>query len=708
MASKRSNIIRYSTVYTVVLGLFLLVVIRVVGFMTADYDSLIVNVPRDSVIRPLPAERGNIYSADGQLLAASIPYYHLMMDMRVQYLHQQNKMKVTRFYEYLDSISNSLSEYFGDRTPAEYRQQLEQAYKRNSSSFLLQKNAVNHLQLEEILHMPLFNKGQIQSGLIPRRVNKRIHPKGDMAQRVIGETYGDQQRGGMYGLELFYDSLLRGQDGLQMRKYAARQTVYIPIEPAQDGADIYTTIDTRMQDIAERTLRNKMLTDGGDWGCVILMEVKTGEIKALANLKRKNDSTYVQGENYAARSVEPGSTFKPIALMAALNDKEVSMRDSVDTGNGTFRYSRRDTISDKVKIGKNSLFNVIAGSSNVGMAKTITSRYEYKPEQFVASLRRLGVMDTIEIDIPGMGRPYMRTPHKATETRRDPDLSSMSYGYAVKLPPLNSIMFYNAIANNGMMMRPMLCRYIVNHGDTVRKFTPTVINPQICTPEVLADMREALHRVVWGDEQETGRKICTAKYAQSRHVDIAGKTGTALYFNERVGKYTGGDRVSFVGFFPYDNPQYTCMCVVERPRTSRGGGIYGGTVVRQIAEQVMAVIGHRSVEKSDSAYTAPRIKPGQGAATRQAASLIGLQIDDEGNEWVHIVRDSSGLAARELKTNSSAYIPDLTGMGAKDAIYLIERFGMQARVSGYGRVVEQSLPAGTRARPGQTISIRLQ
>lgn len=582
---QRNTVWRFAIIFAVILCGFLAVMGKIIYVQTVERDEwLKVAEKQVPTHRPIQATRGNILDCNGQLLASSMPQYYMYMDASVPALHDNNGHLFTT---YIDTLARDLSLIVPEHTQAEYKARITRAYLRSNKRLRVCDHRINYLQRRELERNPLLKKGKYKSGVFFEDQYRRIKPFGILASRTIGGIYGDGG-GGNSGLEKRFDKELRGIDGMSsIQRIGGRNESVTEVE-AQDGLDVVTTIDANLQDIVENVLMAKTVERHAKWGCAILMETKTGYIRAIANLDRDPQSEdYFEAQNHAVQRVEPGSTFKTIALVAALDDDKIAIDDTVSVSRQPWQYfSVKHTDAHPM----DTLLTVrsaLAVSSNIALAKLITRSYEGSAKKFVRRIERMGLMDSVYCEIPGADKVRIDIPRDTVT------LSKMSYGYSVELSPMQILMFYNAIANGGRMMRPMLVTAIRRNGETVRSFRPEVVKSSICSSRTLRDIQSALHDVVWDSHLGTAAAKPWSRKAQSKLVAIAGKTGTAQLIMPGHGYSAGHHRMTFVGYFPEDNPQYTCICMIEDPRPAGtyDAGMDCGTAVRLIAEKTMAYTG---------------------------------------------------------------------------------------------------------------------
>ena len=585
----KQTILRFALIFIGISVMFVIVLAQIVYIQTAEKDKWekASKQNRATITKPIIATRGNIYDCQNRLLASSVPQYSINMDTRVEALHLGGD---TLFHQYVDSMAEGFSRIIGDKSAAEYKQIMTRAFygKTNRErNIRLTSSRISYTQRKEIMQMPLVRRGVYKSGISFTDRNIRSKPFGRLGSPTIGNIYGDGGAGNA-GIEKRFDKELRGVDGTSSRQRVAGHWEYIPIVEAENGADVYTTLDANLMDICESNLRKQLQINQADWGCVVLMEVKTGKIKAMCNLDLGNDGKYYELQNHAVVRMEPGSTFKTLALMAALDDGNVDFNDSIEVWKSGWKYYGSNHIDAHPADTTYSIRQALAVSSNIALARIVTDGYGGSAKKFVKKLERMGVCDSVDYIIPGADQSKIDIP-KDTVT-----ISKMAYGYSVELSPLQMAMLYNGIANEGKLISPVLVDHVKKDEDVLEEFESEVIRSSMCSSKTLREIKSCLHDVVWDNDLGTASvykwKGHIAKYkAQSQLVAIAGKTGTAQVFEN--GRYhSNKHRMSFVGYFPEEAPQYTCICVIHAPK-NRGyydAGMDCGSVVRQIAEKTMA------------------------------------------------------------------------------------------------------------------------
>lgn len=564
---------------------FLAVMLRIVKLQTVDREALLAFTKKQVFSNvSVPAERGNILDCRGRLLASSMPQYVVYFDGGIEAMHVHGD---TLFTNNVDQLSHDLATIVGDYSAEDYRRLLTNAHRHRKHTLRLCKRRINYVQRAELQQTSLVRRGRYKSGITFTSEPRRIKPFGIMASRTIGAVNGETGNG-RTGLEYAYNDVLSGVPGKATRMRINGGYSDISIVEPKAGRDIVTTLDASLQDIVESTLKAKMERTDGDWGCAILLDTETGAIRALANLDRGEDGHYYEGDNHAVRKVEPGSTFKTIAMLAALDDDLLEIDDTVSVTSEPWRYfSVRHTDShrkDTVMTARDAL----AISSNIALAKIITRSYKGSAKKFVKRVRKFGIQDVRISDFTGGDTAVIRA-YNDTVT-----LSKMAYGYSVELTPIQIAAFYNAIANDGRLMQPYLVSEIREEGEVVKRFEPKKIKGQIASSSALRDIRQGLHDVVWNNHLGTAAKgRWGQKKAQSQLVAIAGKTGTAQMLLP-TGYSNRCHRMTFVGYFPEDKPRYTCLVMIENPKDSNERHYYHdsgadcGGAVREIAEQVIA------------------------------------------------------------------------------------------------------------------------
>jgi len=651
---------------------------------------------RHKIIDP---NRGNIYSSDGRLLAVSVPFYEIRMDF------QSESFTREVFDNGVDELSKSLSNLFHDRHWSTYKRELVRARERGNRYFLVKRN-VSYTQLQEAKQFPVYKEGRYKGGVIFEQQNRRVRPYGMLAARTVGYTMSEDLRS-VVGLEGAYDSELKGVEGYRlMRKI--RGDIWMPIndvneiEP-KDGYDIVATIDVDLQDVAENALHTQLLRHGADHGTVVLMEVKTGKVRAIANLARDEDGNYRENYNFAiGESTEPGSTFKLASMIALLEDGHVQPGDVVDVGDGiTYYYGEKMEDSGDEGLGIITVQRAFEASSNVGISMTVNESYKKKPEQFVNRLYEMGLNQKLGIKIKGEGKPDIK--YTDSELWSGLSLPWMSIGYEVRMTPLQILAFYNAVANNGKMVKPIFVEELRSHGKMVKRFNTEVLNNHICSRETLEHIKKMLEGVV---KNGTARNLANSQYI------IAGKTGTAQVSTSKEGYTKSLYQASFAGYFPADNPKYSCIVVVNAPSKSiYYGNLVAGPIFREITDRIYV----REYEMHDSRVVlaeetvqAPYSKSGSGSALESTFEYLNLPLEkgDQDDIWVSTRSTPEGVVLSSRPVNGEL-VPNVVDMGLKDALYLLESKGMKVVVDGRGTVRNQSVQAGSLIRKGTVVKLNM-
>ena len=653
---------------------------------------------KNKVISP---SRGDICATDGRVLSTSVPYFEIRMDLLAGGLTD----KV--FADNVDSLAIHLSNFFRNKSKYAYRSELINARKfdRGRRYYKIGNRKVNYLELQQIRKFPLFRLGENKGGFIPVQSNLRILTHGLLASRTIGTV---NQSGVAVGIEGAFDYALKGKEGFQVfQRIPGNSWVAVKstneIEP-EDGLDVVSTIDIDIQDVADAALRRSLSRHGADHGCAILMEVETGDIKAIANLKRGEDGSYSERFNYAVgEATEPGSTMKAATIIALLEDGHITMDDTVNTGDGSYRiYDRVVTDSRKGGHGRISVREAFEVSSNVAMAKLVNQYYKGKEKDFVDRLYSMRLNQPLGIQIPGEAIPYIKYP--GDKLWSGMSLPMMSMGYEVSMTPLQTLTFYNAIANKGRMMRPRFVKALERHGQTVQTFPLEVVSSSICSRSTIKKISEALVGVV---ERGTAKNLSNANY------QIAGKTGTAQLAKGSAGyRYQGSIsyQASFVGYFPAEEPKYSCIVVVNSPSNSvYYGNVVSGPVFKEIADKVYATNPEwfGQIDRSNLVEL-PQSKNSKLLDLSSVFETLDIPYttEDDDFEWIVTQRNSDEVEMKNLRMIRNI-VPNVVGMGLKDAIFLLENTGVRVRFSGFGAVRSQSVAAGSRVIPGSTVYLEL-
>lgn len=701
MSIRKDILLRVGLVYVIAVVLGLLIIFRVAYLQIAEHDKWSeanTLTMKDIVIEP---NRGDICADDGRILASSIPFYEIRFDTKCPGLTNEV------WEEGIDSLAFQMSNLFRDKSKSAYKNEFQSARYRGERYHLI-KRKITYLQLKKMKQFPIFRLGRFKGGFIVIQNNRRVQPFVNLASRTIGYlTMGDT----VVGLEGAYNDELKGIKGIRLMQRIAGN-VWMPVnsenevEP-KDGMDIISTIDVNIQDVAHNALYRQLKKHNASHGTAVLMEVKTGAIKAITNLKRDSLGRYYEQYNYAiGESTEPGSTFKLATLMVALEDGYIELEDSVDTEEGIVYYHDhpvRD--SRKGGYGKITVKEAFEVSSNVAISKIITKYYSDNEKRFVERLYGMNLNQKLGIEIKGEGSPYIKYP--GDELWSGISLPMMSYGYEVQMTPLQILTFYNAIANNGVMVRPKFVNEIQFHGETVKRFKTQVLNSSICSRSTIRKAKEILEGVV-----ENG----TAINLKNENYKIAGKTGTAQIANRKYG-YRYQSRVSyqasFVGYFPADNPKYSCIVVVNAPSNYvYYGNLVAGPVFKEIADKVystMLEMYDPLVITEEEYFTeAPYTRTGHKGELEAVLSKLEIPLDDDEiqSDWV-LTQKNDSLIKLYNRYVHKELVPNVKGMGLKDALFLLENSGLEVEVVGRGIVKSQSIKPGSKVRKGTPIRIQM-
>lgn len=650
--------------------------------------------------RPVKATRGNIYSADGSLLATSLPFYRVVLDPSIA---NEEQMKAG-----LDSLSYQLSLYFKDKSAAAYKRMILEARNSGKKYMIINRKQIGYQDKLAMMRWPIFRNGRMGGGVIFEKLDQRYRPFKNLAGRTVGFLNEDDYG---VGLEYSFNEQLQGKNGEALFQKIAGGT-WKPLHDAEDikptdGYDIVTTLDVNLQDVAETALLRQLINKDAAYGSVIVMEVATGHIKALANLQRNNNgSGYGEYYNYAVGDqglTEPGSTFKLLSMMALLEEGKINLNDKIDTGNGVYKfYDRFMRDAKNGGYGEISVREVFEKSSNVGVSKMVNEHFGLNPSKFLNYVAKAALNEPVGFQLIGEGIPYFKKP--GANDWYGTTLPWMSIGYELKITPLQTLTFYNAIANNGRMVKPMIVQQISKGNSVEKEFETETINKSIASEKTIKQLQSLLEGVV---ENGTARNIKNETYK------IAGKTGTAQKLIG--GSYTQQYYTSFAGYFPADRPKYSAIIVIDSPK---GFNAYGGDisapVFKEIADKIYAqdialnqrkLVAENSINQRATEF--PFIKAGMAEEVQMICNSMGISNHYSGTEtWV-----KSSISNKSIQWVSNpvghAIVPDVKGMTLRDALYLLENKGLRVQYSGRGRVTSQSLPKGRSINQDEIIKIIL-
>jgi len=644
--------------------------------------------------KKVKATRGNIYSDNGSLLATSLPFYKVAIDPTLA--------RDEIFRKGIDSLALMLSRYYKDRSATDYKQMLKDARATGKQYVVLNRKQINYQTKKEMMKWPIIREGRYKGGVIFEKIDVRYRPFSRLSRRTIGFV---NEEGKGVGLEYSFDNVLGGQDGEALFQKIAGGT-WKPIFDADnikavDGLDIQTTLDINLQDVAETSLYRAMKSHNADEGTVIVMEVKTGHIKAISNLSRESNGEYSEKFNHAVGgSIEPGSTFKLVTMMALLEDTNIELSDTINTGNGEYTfYNRKVRDHHEGGYGKITIKQAFELSSNVAMAKLTDKHFGTKPSKFLEYVDRLKLSKPLGLQINGESYPKITRP-------TDKDWSGitlpwMAYGYGFEISPLHTLALYNAVANDGKMIKPIFVTSVTRADQVKQKFETEVLVSKICSNKTLNQLKLLLDGVV---ENGTAKNLKHADYR------IAGKTGTAQILEK--GRYEKRYITSFVGYFPAHAPKYTAIVLVKNPRgVYQYGNNVAGPVFKDIADNIYSrdINLHFAMDKKPVAEPGvlPVIRAGKQDELTMLANELGVSShSDTEEEWIRSVKNGNSAVWKKNMIIKDL-VPDVTGMTFRDAIYLLEKSGLRVSYEGKGRVANQSLSPGTKISRGSRIYLRL-
>ena len=696
---------RYFAIAVVMTLIGFAIVGKAMYIMTAKkqyWTEVASRLKRDSVtVKP---SRGNILSCDGQLMASSIPEYKVYMDFQAGADDSVGSHKRDSVWEEkIDSICLGLNQIFPSKSVNEFKTHLLEGKKKvqkngtvGARHWAIWPRRIDYNTFCEIRQLPIFKEPVYKGGFHWEEYNARRKPFGSLGERTIGAMFGAKDSA-KYGLELSFDSILRGKDGLMHRRKILSKYLDIPVLSPIDGADIVTTIDVGMQDLAERAVVEELKEINGEMGVAILMEVETGDVKAIVNMSRGSDGRYYETVNNAiSYRCEPGSVFKVASFLVALDDGIIPNDTNfvIHTGSGVMEMHGRLMKDHNWRRGGYQDINVartLEVSSNIGVSYVIDKFYGSNPRKYVEGLYRVGIHEDLKIPLVGYRTPMIRMPDTKTTDRAKywskTTLPWMSIGYETQIAPINTVAFYNAIANNGKMMQPRFVKQIVKNGEVIKEFEPVVLKERIAKPQAIKTMQTILEHVV---SQGLGKK------AGSKSFKVAGKTGTAQVADQYGGYHSGVTRywLSFAGYFPADNPRYSCIVCLKKSGLPASGGGMSGVVFHHISEGVMAQNLKRSVEDAhdENSVLTPLVKEGDVVASNRVLRQLGVKAGNNINE----------------KRTARNIVPNVIGMGARDAVYQMESRGVKTKLRGRGRVKSQSIFAGTAVRQGMVCELILE
>ncbi len=717
MSSKKTNvgiIKRFRIIERFAIVIFLVIIGKVIytGTVKRDYWMKVAE-QKKSKEKPMDPERGNILSCDGRMLSGTLPEYDVRMDFSVCQQFRDSLWKAE-----FENICKGLHRIFPDKSISSIREHLEKGYNKKSKSWPIVKGRVTFEEFSAIKALPVFREDQMRGGFNFHVYSTRKKPFGSLASRTVGDlvTWNGKPK---CGLEQSFDSYLRGKPGIMQVKRVFNSSISQIIEEPVNGADIITTIDVGMQDLAERALVDKLKEINGDVGVAIVMEVATGDVKAMVNMSKLADGNYAEIKNNAVSDLlEPGSVFKTASIMLALDDGVVDTTYMVDTGSGVwdmYGAKMKDHNWTKGGYGTISLPHTLEVSSNIGVSRIIDRFYSKNPEKFVEGIHRLGLGTKMNLPFQGAAQANIRMPKKNKHGQyvnwSKTTLPWMSIGYETQIPPIYTLTFYNAIANNGKMVAPRFVKSVVKDGEVIKEFPTVVLKEKICKDKTLKTMQTILYHVV---SQGLG------KHAGSQSFKVAGKTGTAQISKGKSGYKSGQTHylVSFAGYFPADAPRYSCIVCIQKPGLPASGGLQSGGVFHKISEGIMAqdLKLLASDARDNTSVLVPEVKNGNILAADYVLTHLGIKTNNgwsgsyaDGNPiWGKASTGQHSVQLDKRPAPKKGIMPDVTGMGARDAVYILEQQGVKVTLYGRGKIYEQSISPDTRIKKGMKCILKMR
>ncbi|MFY0625615.1 MAG: transpeptidase family protein [Reichenbachiella sp.] len=697
MNFRSSILLRVRVAYLIVLLIGVAIISRMIHIQTTDngkWKQKAEDLGWQN--RTVKATRGNIYSDNGSLLATSLPFYKVAFDPSLA------KDKI--FNSKIDSLALLLSKHYKDFSSTHYKRKINNARLSGKRYVVLNRKEINYQAKKKMMEWPIFRQGRMKGGVIFEKVDKRFRPFSYLGYRTIGTI--DEDSRGVVGLEYSFNRHLMGRNGqalYQKMSGGSWKPVFDGSEvKSKNGLDVISTININLQDVAETALLKALLANDADYGCVVVMEVATGEIKAMSNLSKNSKGEYWENYNYAVGSQgsrEPGSTFKLASMIALFEESSVGLIDSVDTGDGKFQFYDQTMKDHKPGgYGMLSVQEVFEKSSNIGTAKLIVEEFGDDPEKFYNHLEDMGLTKPLGFQMVGEGRPYIKNPSDSSWS--GVSLPWMSHGYELTMTPLHTLSLYNAVANGGTMIQPIIVKEIRAADKTLEDFESRIINKKICSKYTLVKVREMLEGVV---ERGTAKNINDAYYR------IAGKTGTAKHVVN--GRYTNKYYTSFAGYFPAEKPKYSAIVVIDNPKRYR---IYGSDVAAPVFKNIADKIYAIDMELNDPfegqemmTGVFPVIRAGEQEDLSMICNELGISnYSDSDNKWVKTNINNNSVQWQDAG-NKKGLVPDVRGMTLRDAIYVLENKKLNVEHSGLGRVIEQSLLPGSAIKNGLGIKLKL-
>lgn len=684
MTDKKAIFIRVIMISSLVIIAAVAIFIKLIFVQVEFSDEVAFNDPAVAMI-DIPSPRGNIYDVNGNLLAISMPVYTIAIDVTQpsDTLFENNYLK----------LADGLSDIFGDVSSSEFSKKLRHA-RRYKKQYLKLRSGVRFSELQLVKTLPILKEGRYDGGFVYTQQTKRIQPFGHLCERTIG--YAREKSD--VGIEKAYNHYLKGQDGKRLMQ-KINGGIWKPINNTQDvepvvGSDVYSTIDIRIQDVAQTALLRSLEKYEAENGSVILMDVKTGAIRAMSSLERTSEGKYAENFNYAiGAAYEPGSTFKLASLLVALEDGVVDTAHVVDTKNGAFKFydrTMKDSNYHRGGHGKISVGKAFEVSSNIGIARTIVNHYKDDPQRFIDRLARLGISDKLDFELLGEAEPWIKNTNDSTWS--GVSLPWMAFGYEIKMSALQILALYNAVANDGELVKPRLVDKVKRAEKVIESNDVEVLNPSICSDKTIQILQNLLIGAV---KNGTAQNIYSEKYSS------AGKTGTSKIALE--GSYGSEYRASFAGYFPAQNPKYSCMVVVSKPKKEIGfyGNIVAAPVFKELRDNLFA---EEAIEIAENSKTSNHNYIGSSKELNAIHQVLDYPKYKASQNERWLKSDRTAFQTLEF---SDDIIPDVKGMVAMDALYLLENLGLEVELKGQGKVIKQSLKAGAKIKDNQKIALIL-
>lgn len=698
MNTPRPVILRVYLIYFFVVLVMLLVVIKSVSIIMDGRDTIFTTEStklktRSAIIEP---RRGEILDARLNPLVTSVAFYDVYMDPVTVEEEVWNAG--------ISGLSKGLARIFPEKSAREYEEYLRDARVKKRRYVLIQKRVTNETR-KQLRELPIFRKGRFKGGLIDNQATiVRKRPNGELLARTLGYVKKRERDTLLVGLEGAYNNFLAGKNGeiIEQKISNSWKPTGAVVREGENGYDVVTTINKDIQEVAHTELENQLKTKGGRYGCAIVMDVKTGFVKAMVNLQKTGEGEYGEVYNHAIGTREvPGSTMKLASLMAALEDKKIRITDTVNAVGKYEFYDRELHDSRRWGYGKVTIKEAFEVSSNV-ISKVIYNSYREEPRRYIDRMEQFGLTEPLGLDIAGERNPIYSQPGMSQWWGGS--LAWMSIGYEFQLTPLQLLAFYNAVANDGKYMKPQFVSKVLDNQRVVKEFEPEVLKEQICSKETIGIMKSCLEGVMVNG---TGKRL------KSTFFKIAGKTGTAQIANQNQGYGEEGEKkyiASFAGYFPADDPIYSCIVVIAAPTDDIYGASVSGTVFASIANKVYASSYnyHNAVNENEVIATVPPVQNGNRYDINTVLNRFKVQKNFNGqSDWVNAKNGENSITFNDYKWNKER-VPDVRGMGLEDAVYLLEQAGLTVKVSGYGRVVQQSLNPGEPAVNGGVVTIELK